>query len=196
MNKKKIIASSLVVALLMGYIPRFSFASESIGKNYRYYGDNRYLTSVEISKNGFKSADTVIIASGENYPDALCAAPLAKKFNAPILLVSKNSITNEVLQEIQRIGAKNVFIVGGKDVVSDDVKSKIQSLNINVMRVSGKDRYETSYEVAKLVNSDKVVLASGEDFPDALSVAPIAARMGWPILLTQKTICHKKLNSI
>ncbi|MCX7951770.1 MAG: cell wall-binding repeat-containing protein, partial [Clostridiales bacterium] len=125
MKREKIIASAMSVAMLMSLFPNLSYASEVKGQAERYYGINRYLTSVEISKKGFEKSRVAIVASGDDYADALCAAPLAKKFDAPILLVSKNEIKKEVLDEIKRLGVEEVYIVGGSGAVSDAVKTKI-----------------------------------------------------------------------
>lgn len=164
--------------------------------SFRYAGTNRYMTAVEVSKRGFDRADTVVIASGNDYPDALCAAPLAKKFNAPILLVSKTGMITGIEEEIDRLGAKKAYIVGGTAVVPDEIKNQLENKGMVVERIAGKNRYETSYEVAKLLNYDKAVIASGEGFADALSISSIAAKNEWPILLTTKTQLPEKIREI
>ncbi|MGV8984294.1 cell wall-binding repeat-containing protein [Clostridium sp.] len=42
---------------------------------------------------------SVVLATGQDFPDALCAAPLAKKLGAPILLNVKSKLLSEVEQE-------------------------------------------------------------------------------------------------
>ncbi|MFL0195419.1 cell wall-binding repeat-containing protein [Clostridium sp. WILCCON 0269] len=151
----------------------------------RFGGDDRYDTSIQISKNNWNQSDYVVIVSGENFPDALCAAPLAKKYNSPILLTQNNSLDDSVLQEIQRLNAKNAFIIGGTSVVSQNIEGQLNNLNIHCTRIEGQDRYETSVKVSQIIGtSNGVVIASGENFPDAISVAPIAAANQMPILLT------------
>jgi len=82
---------------------------------------------------------------------------------------------------------KNVFIVGGTGVVSDSVNSEIKGMTIETTRIAGKNRFETSLEVAKnLGESSGVVVTNGFGFADALSIAPVAAQGGMPILLTDK----------
>lgn len=151
----------------------------------RFGGSDRYETSVQISKNNWKQSNYIIIVSGENFPDALSAAPLAKKYNAPILLTQKDGLGNVVQQEIQRLNAKNAYIVGGTGVVSQNIQSQLSSLNISCTRIEGQDRYETSVKVAQIIGtSNGAVIASGENFSDAVSIAPIAAEKQMPILLT------------
>ncbi|WP_052085601.1 cell wall-binding repeat-containing protein [Clostridium sp. HMP27] len=153
----------------------------------RLAGNNRYQTGAEIVGKGWTTSDYVVIASGEGFADALCAAPLAKKYNAPILLTGKNTLDLNTKNELKRLNVKNVFIVGGTGVVSDSVNSEIKGMTIETTRIAGKNRFETSLEVAKnLGESSGVVVTNGFGFADALSIAPVAAQGGMPILLTDK----------
>ncbi|MBC2582024.1 cell wall-binding repeat-containing protein [Clostridium sp. DJ247] len=151
----------------------------------RVGGIDRYDTSVKISQEEWQQSDYVILVSGENFPDALCAAPLAKKYNAPILLTESSNIRDSVLNEIIRLKAKNAFIVGGTGAVSDNIVKLLGDKGVKVTRIQGSNRYDTSIEVAKLIGTNNgVVIASGENFPDALSVASIAGAKQMPIVLT------------
>ncbi|WP_186430256.1 cell wall-binding repeat-containing protein [Clostridium sp. BSD9I1] len=153
----------------------------------RLAGNNRYQTGAEIVGKGWTTSDYVVIASGEGFADALCAAPLAKKYNAPILLTGKNTLDLNTKNELKRLNVKNVFIVGGTGVVSDSVNSEIKGMTIETTRIAGKNRFQTSLEVAKnLGESSGVVVTNGFGFADALSIAPVAAQGGMPILLTDK----------
>lgn len=166
----------------------------------RLGGATRYLTSISISKDGWpEGSGYIVIASGEGYADALCAAPLAKLYNAPILLTPHDSLKNSdpknsLEAEIKRLNPTNVFIIGGPGAVSDNVKGELQALGIskdNIERIYGQDRYETSLEVGKKIlqtagSITSAAIASGENFPDALSIAPIAAASSMPILLATK----------
>ncbi|WP_373899185.1 cell wall-binding repeat-containing protein [Haloimpatiens sp. FM7315] len=155
----------------------------------RIQGINRYITSVEVSKVGWNSgSQNVILASGENFPDALCAVPLSKKFDAPILLSGKDYIAEETLKEIQRLKPKKIFIMGLDGSISKEIENKVKKsvANLEVERVGGKDRYETSVKAAEKINSSKAVITSGENYADALSIASIAAQMDMPIVLSCK----------
>ncbi|ARC84797.1 cell wall-binding repeat-containing protein [Clostridium argentinense] len=153
----------------------------------RIFGSNRYLTSYEASKKGWQNSDYAVIASGVDYPDALCAGPLAKKYNAPILLSEQKSLTEGLKNELQRLKVKQVFIVGGEGALSKNTENQIKALGINIKRIGGANRYETSVLIAKEVgNSGKMVFATGLDYPDALSIAPIAANLSMPIVLVGK----------
>ena len=73
------------------------------GSYQRVLGDGRYATAAEISKAGFHSADTVILATGLTYQDALVAVPLASAYDAPLLLGTERHITAQTEAEIKRL---------------------------------------------------------------------------------------------
>lgn len=150
----------------------------------RIGGNNRYQTSVRISQEGWNSSNVVVLATGDTFPDALSAAPLAAKYNAPILLTNSKKLNSEIVDEIKRLGAKKVYIIGGYGAVTKDVESILASINVASQRIQGSNRYDTSVEIAKeLGNMDTCVIATGNNFPDALSIAPFAAYNQNPILL-------------
>lgn len=154
----------------------------------RLAGQDRYLTAVEISKEGWDTANNVILATGEAFPDALCAAPLARKYDAPILLTESKSLNPEVFNEIKRLKAQNIYIVGGTGAVSTDIEKTLTSSGLNCKRLQGKSRYETSVAIANEVgDTGTFIIATGNNFPDALSIAPLAAEMQAPILLTDNS---------
>ena len=160
-------------------------ASES---KVRIGGKDRYETAIQISKAGWvDKSKSVVLATGQDFPDALCAAPLAKKLGAPILLNEKSKLLPEVEQELKRLKVEEIIIVGGPGVISEDVLSTLKAMNIKCTRIYGANRYETSIKVAEqLDESTEVAVATGENFPDAISISSIAAQKGMPILLTGK----------
>jgi putative cell wall-binding protein len=178
-----------ILCLVVCFTLSFTIKTYASLKIDRLAGDDRYKTAVEISKAGWKSADNIVLATGENFPDALCAAPLAKQLNAPILLTGKASFDSNTESEIKRLEAKNVFIIGGTGVISDDIKAKLESMGLKVKRLYGQDRYETAINVASYTGvsfGKEIAVAIGDDFPDALSISPIAAQKGMPIILVPK----------
>lgn len=198
MNSIKKTALTLCSSLLFisSIFSQTTFA-DTTGKSFNFQrlsGENRYETSIQISKQGWPiSSDTVILASGNSFADALCASPLAKLKNAPILLTAGNTLEAEVKAEIQRLGAKNIYIIGGTGVISTAEETALSSI-ASIERISGVNRYETSVKVAeKLGNVSQISVATGEDFADALSIASIAAQEGMPILLTKKDTIPESL---
>ncbi|WP_165998578.1 cell wall-binding repeat-containing protein [Bacillus sp. Cs-700] len=154
----------------------------------RIAGKDRYLTAVAISEASFEAADTVVLARGDDFPDALSGAPLAYKKNAPILLTGE-TLPLAVKNEINRLGAHHAIVLGGTGAVSDYVVNELKGLGLKTKRLGGKDRFETAAHIAAYLdgNPPKAVVANGMNFPDALSIASYAAKQGYPILLTQQT---------
>jgi len=154
----------------------------------RISGADRYQTAVAVSQQGWKTSDYAVLARGDNFADALCAGPLAQKYGGPILLTGTNQLNADTLTELQRLGVKHLFIAGGVGAVSQSVENALKAAGIaTIERIYGDDRYETSVKIAEKVgNTGKAVLATGGDFPDALSISGIAAKLGMPILLTAK----------
>ena len=157
----------------------------------RTKGKDRVETAIEISKKYFRHANTVIVVDRKDFPDAMTASVLSKLLKAPILLTDTNKLDPRVAAEIQRLGAKDVIIVGGNKSVSEAVKKELAKFDKDtVERIYGRDRYETSAQVARRVvgitgKLGHAVVASGEVFADALAVAPYASREGYPILLVR-----------
>ncbi|MBU5228249.1 cell wall-binding repeat-containing protein [Clostridium senegalense] len=133
------------------------------------------------------SVDTIILANGFNYPDALCATPLSRTLNAPILLTHQNNLTDSTKKQIEKMKIKNVTIVGGQAAISESVENQLKSMRMNVNRLSGIDRYETSYVIAEKVAEGKklkgATIVSGMDWHDAMIASPTAAIKDIPMLL-------------
>ena len=155
----------------------------------RLGGDLRYDTAKLVVDEGFTSCDAVILASGENFPDALGAAALAGVEGCPVLLTASGSLSSQAKAEISRLGAKNVIIVGGTSAVSATVERQLKSLGKSVERVWGRTRQQTAVKIAKRVGESEscntVIVASGSNYPDALSVSSYAYAKRYPILLTE-----------
>ncbi|WP_059350064.1 alpha amylase N-terminal ig-like domain-containing protein [Bacillus coahuilensis] len=152
----------------------------------RLSGDDRYETAVEVSKKGFESSETVILARGDHFADALAGTPLAAKYDAPILLTDSKKLTPATKAEIERLGAKKVVILGGNIAVSTYIRYTLEGMDLEVTRVNGENRYETAAFISALVDPspEKAIVVNGWNFPDAISIAPYAAENMYPILLT------------
>ncbi len=155
----------------------------------RISGANRYATAACISKEGWATSSTVILARGDDFPDALAGAPLAYKFNCPILLTNSTFLSAETEAEIQRLGATEVVILGGTGAISSAVEKKLTNMGLKRRRIAGKNRFETASLIAKEIGSSSqtAVIASGLNFPDALAISSYAAKIGAPILLSRET---------
>ncbi|MGC7870035.1 cell wall-binding repeat-containing protein [Desulfosporosinus sp. SYSU MS00001] len=175
---KKIILLLLSLVFLLGME---SSAYASVPK--RLTGNNQYETAVAIAQDGWEQSDYAVLANGETYPDALCAAPLAQKYNAPILLTTFNDLPSVTKKELAALKVQYVFIVGGTGVISEAIESELQTMGVKTIRLSGHDQYDTAVQIAReLPSPHEIFVVTGEDYPDALSVAPIASIAQAPIL--------------
>lgn len=188
-NVKKYSVFILILCFAFIWAPfSYSVHAESSEQN-RIFGLDRYKTAVSIAQHGWPSgSEYVVLARGDEFPDALCAGPLANKYGAPILLTEPNGMNSDTLDEIKALGAKHVIIIGGPGAVSPSVEDAIKASGVtDVERIWGNNRLETSLEIAKRLDpNSSVALATGEDFPDALSISAIASKLGMPILLVNK----------
>lgn len=156
----------------------------------RIAGRNRQLTAVELSKILFKKADTVILTSSNKMVDSLAASPRGIEINAPTLFVEKDSIMDEVIQEITRLNPSKIIIAGGTDSISDEALNKLQQLGIKQQRIAGADRFETAVKLGEQIranstNKKEIILVNGFNNIDALTAGSLASKLNIPILLTQ-----------
>jgi len=164
----------------------------------RLAGKDRIETAIEIAKEGWTEAQSVVLADSRSFPDALTGGPLAFLLDAPILLTKgdESRLRDDVKDLIEELDAKNIYILGGTAAVSaaifDELKdSKTDDVaDYDVLRLGGADRYETAVAIAQKmdelrgVNPGRIFVVDGITFADALSVAPVASILSAPILLT------------
>ncbi len=155
----------------------------------RLSGADRFATAVAISQASFPNggAGAVVLARGDDYPDALVGASLAAAKNAPVLLTVGDALSSDTATEVQRVLAPGgtVYILGGLESVPDSVATEVTGLGYNVVRYAGANRFATAVQVADALNDPStVLLASGTNFPDALSAGAAAAKAGGVVLLT------------
>lgn len=155
----------------------------------RYEGANRFETAVEVSKAGWASSETVVLVNAYGFADALTGVPFAYIKEAPILLTDTKSIPKSTYDEIERLGAKNIYILGGNGVVSKNIESELKYNEFNVFRIAGLNRFETALEIGNEVlmdnSSETAVLTTALNYPDALAMSSYAAMNKYPILYTQ-----------
>lgn len=154
----------------------------------RISSSNRYSTALEIANKlaAIKKYNKAIIVNAFSHPDALSAGAYSGKMGYPIIYTDPSGIGDHTVKTLKDKGVKEIIIVGGKNSVSDNVKSKIESMGVGVVRVSGSNRYETSLNFANKYypNPKTITIANGQDFPDALAGGPVAAANDAPLLLT------------
>jgi spore germination protein YaaH/putative cell wall-binding protein len=164
-------------------------ADALLSESTRLAGQTRYETAVKISQAGWQTASSVVLARGDDFPDALAGSVLANSanVNGPLLLTESTRLTPVVLAEILRLQAQTVYILGGTGAISSAVETTLINNNFRVIRIQGKDRYETASAITleAVPTSSEAFLASGLSFADTLSVSSYAAAKGIPLLLTE-----------
>lgn len=194
---KKIAVCTTIAGLCTALIGAAVIPASSVEANstnvIRLAGDTRYDTMSRIIQAEVPgTSEYVVVASGDNFPDALAAAPLAGALKAPIVLTSGNVLSPQAEQQITRLKASKAVIIGGVNAISRATVSRIHGLVGSVpIRISGETRYETSLQIyfqgkARLGvqwSSAESIIATGENFADALSVSAYAYAEKAPIFL-------------
>lgn len=166
----------------------------------RLGGSDRYDTNAKIIDNFSAAKGTpVVIANGENFPDALSISSIAAAKGYPILLTTTNTMSDSIAAELKTIKPSKIYVAGGTASVSDANLNQIKSIanldNSNVIRLGGIDRYDTSLTIAKYFssnNNNTISLANGEGFADTLSGSALSAQKGAPLLLVNSADVSKE----
>ena len=175
-------------------------AAETTAPWTRLAGSSRYDTMSAIVSEGWnKTGETqrrvpwAVVATGENYPDALAASAVAGSANnAPIILTKAHELSSQAREQLRRLKVENVYLMGGTEAVDQSVEQAIEDLQIKVTRVAGESREQTSLEAFKLVRErsadsiEAVMVTTGKDYADALSAGPLAYSSHIPIVLANE----------
>jgi len=153
-------------------------------------------SSIEVANSiaeEWNQSNSVILVRNDLYTDALVAGPFSAYYS-PILYTIPSTISQDTIKTMENLNVKKVIIIGGTDAVFKSIAEKLEKMGLQVERIAGKDRYETSALVAKLLKDkiSKIFIVSGENLEDALTLAPYAAEQKAAILLTEP----QKLNQI
>ena len=161
------------------------------GKLTSYAGQNRFETmEMLIGSGSFRTGGTAILATGISYADALAAAGLSGLDNAPIILTETDALSTEAKAILQALQPKTVFIAGGKGAISAEAELEARELlpAASFERFDGSDRFDTAMKIYKNGTGwgKQAIIVDGQNFADALSVAPYAYAAGCPIFLSNE----------
>ncbi|QBI18720.1 cell wall-binding repeat-containing protein [Egibacter rhizosphaerae] len=165
--------------------------AEALDLTDRAGGADRYETAAAIAGETHPDgADVVYLATGDEFADALSAAPTAADGEARMLLAG-HTLPAATAEALETLEPDDLVAVGGPAALPDEVVDEAVEAagGALVERVAGADRYETAAQVSThrdLTEARTAYLATGEDFPDALAAAPAAASEGAPLLLTRR----------
>ncbi|HUX46493.1 MAG TPA: cell wall-binding repeat-containing protein, partial [Desulfosporosinus sp.] len=165
----------------------------------RIAGSDRVDTSVQQALAGWtQGASTVVLARSDDFPDALAGVPLAAQLDAPILLTPPQGLDSRVQDALKVLHPGKIYLLGGEGALSAKVSAELKTLGWDSgkqIRLSGADRYATAAIISQSitgVQNPAVAIATGENFPDALSIASFAGQKKMPVLLTSKNKVPQK----
>ena len=174
----------------------------------RLSGASREDTARVVAKALFAKPDTVFIATGGNYPDALAAAAAAQQAKAPLLLFGSDAENTKTLAYLKSLsGLTKVYVFGGQTAIPNSFINALKQI-APVERIAGADRYATAAKIATkfFPNATSAFVATGLNFPDALAAAAAAGHIGAPVLLVgadvasaaqaEKVLANSKINHI
>lgn len=159
--------------------------------------------AIELSRATFDdgSFSNALLARDDDFADALASGGAQGRHSMPLLLTPSQRLDERVVDELDRLGADEVFVLGGEAAVAPAVVDALEATGRTVMRVSGRSRIETGTEIARVFFSEWLPLPQaailvrafnepGGDptsaFADSLAAGAIAGRLdGGPILLTE-----------
>jgi putative cell wall-binding protein len=170
----------------------------------RIHGSDRYQTADEVAlrtmhERGSSYDGHILIATGGNFPDALASAPLAAAQCWPLVLAHPADGLSASSLALIEAHVDDVIILGGIGAVPASVEGQITSITgrtVHVERLFGDNRYATAVAIADFAATDRghtwglVGIATGEDYPDALSGGVLQGRVGGVMLLTTPTTLH------
>lgn len=190
-----VIATLAVLALALPLsLPTSVAARPEDPQTDRTGGATRVGTAAELAQAAFGSAERVLMARADAFPDALAAASLAGDGGYPVLLAHHTAVSERTYEALDALESAAVTLLGGTDALSGAVADDLREAGYQVDRIAGADRYATAAEIVRTLEGDigtvegqrTAFIASGERFPDALTAGPAAFVGPFPILLTRR----------
>ena len=164
---------------------------------YRASGLNRYFTAIQaadvfMQKTGKEKLDTVVLACGTNFADALAGSYLAAVKDAPILLIDDNekAVTVENYIKEHMVEGGLVYILGGDKAVAPKFENDLKKAGLTIKRLKGDNRYGTNLEILKEagIEGDTILVSVGSNYADSLS----ASATGLPVLLVKDALTKEQ----
>lgn len=186
---KRVIAVAGIVTLALFGIGTPASAALP-GDATRLAGIDRYATAAKISWNYAPRPAVAYVATGTDFADALSAAPAAAAHGGPLLLTRPTTLPTVVADELRRLKPQRIVVVGGTGAVSASVYGQLAKIQSNIRRDAGADRYATSRIVNQRAfpkGAAVTYVATGRDFPDALSASAAAGSVGGAVVLVDGT---------
>lgn len=187
--KSLLVAIGIVVISFSGFlynVNNVKAESTNAGLYYtRTYGQDRFETSAKLSHDNWSESYYTVLVNGTNFADAITASPIAYQYGAPVLLTRANSIPDVIVNELKRLKTKQIIIIGGTTVVSNNVVSQLNAMGIEIKeRIAGADRFDTSIEVSKQLVPENwnAYIVKDDDWISAIMISPLACAEQAPIV--------------
>jgi putative cell wall-binding protein len=181
----------------------------------RFAGSDRYETARLIAEDTFEDAEHVVIAKAEDWPDALAGNFLAGVFESPVLLVSEDAVQQDTLEALESLDTESIFLLGGTAAISEANEQRLRDAGYEVERIRGATRYETAATIATRDFDEQddfplpfpddfgqdgegqrtAIVATGQQFADALVAGSVAFSENFPVLLTPSNQLHPAASS-
>ncbi|PJJ61746.1 cell wall-binding repeat-containing protein [Compostimonas suwonensis] len=155
----------------------------------RIAGPDRFATAAALSQSVYPASGVpvVYVTSAENFPDSLSAAPAAVAQGGPLLLVTRTALPGATDGELRRLAPRKIVVIGGTSAIGDSVFASLRDRQSNIVRIAGTDRFDTSRQIARYAfgsaRPPRAYVASGVNFPDALSASAAAGAQRIPVVL-------------
>ncbi|MGC8699069.1 MAG: cell wall-binding repeat-containing protein [Candidatus Acidifodinimicrobium sp.] len=94
------------------------------------------------------SSDTAIITTGINSIDYFSSYPLASFYGIPVISLNSTLISPQVIANLTAQGIKNIILVGGPAVISNQTVQALQNAGFNVLRIFGITAPDTAISLA------------------------------------------------
>lgn len=156
----------------------------------RIAGADRFETAADICAEFVApNPDTVFVATGLDFPDALTGGVPAALSGTCMLLATGDLLPAPTISQLQRLDAGSITVLGGPAAIDDSVLTQLEGFTDGpVRRLAGVDRFDTAAAISRdrfePATTRTAFVATGLNFPDALAGVPPAAAYEAPILLT------------
>ena len=157
----------------------------------RLAGENADETAAAISQTGFDTSKYAIIARWDDFADALGASGLAGTLDCPILLTCLDTLSQATIDELKRLGAETVYVIGGTGAISEQIDKDLDNISTvkTHKRIWGEYSWDTSLECANAITEhggnprSEAIVAVSYNFQDALSISSYAYAYQVPLIL-------------
>lgn len=200
MKLKKIIfiCASLAFILCVGLEKNVDADSSNMSisnSNYYITGDSKR-EAIKVSRSTFNESKSAVLVGRNSIPDALSSAALAGKLNAPILLSEGDYLDGELLDELNRLGVRDIYITSGIRVIQKNVRDELLRNGFNITDISGYDRYATSEKIASIVGNKSVIIVNGKNYYDVQSISQVSYAKKIPIVLVKRNTITSGVRNI